>query len=65
MRKRRKEATEEGLHCLDDEVEVAFELETVGGEERLEELAELRVDGTGASLTEVGPISGTDNRNAP
>ena len=46
--KRCKEASEKGLHCLNDQMKVAFKLEAVGYEECLEELAKMDVDAPGS-----------------
>jgi hypothetical protein len=42
-----EEAAEECLHYLDDEMEVTLQLQAVGGEEGLEEFAEMRINGAG------------------
>jgi hypothetical protein len=47
------------LQGLDDEVEVALELQAVGSEERLEEFTEVHVDGSGACWSKARTVSGT------
>lgn len=44
---------------MNDEMEMAFELEAVGGEEGLEELAKMGVDTSGSGWSKRSGISGT------
>lgn len=61
MRERDEEAAEERLHDLDDEVEVALEFQAVGGEDRLEETAEVQVDCARILGPEGGTVAGTED----
>ena len=59
MRKRSEQASKEGLHCLNDQMKMAFELKAVGIKEDLEQLAQMHIDVPGSVWREVGPASRT------
>lgn len=63
MRKRCEETPEKSLHCLDDEMEMAFKLEAVGREEGLEELAKVCVDVSGTGWSKRRAILGAHDRD--
>jgi hypothetical protein len=58
VRKRSEEASEERLHCLNDEMKVAFKLESMRGKERLKKLAKMCIDVSGSVWSESRGISG-------
>ena len=49
---------------MDDDVEVSLEFQPVGGEEGLDEFAEMHINVAGAGWSEVRAVSGTHNCDA-